>query len=440
MSRHAHTTRDGGIGTAEPNGHALSQPRLAPLVCALDLLGCTTTGGKESCRCLPGIDNVIAVTSSVRGPRVSTIELFFDLVFVFTVTQLAGVLVDHVDWLHTAQVLLMLGLIWWMYAGYNWLTNAVAPSSTLRRTLLLTGMMGFLVIALAIPDAFDDTGWAFGVGYLVVTATHSTLFLHADDNISIGRAIANLAPINGLAAVLVLLGGLWQHGWQYALWSAALAVIIAAPYLQRMGVWTIKAGHFAERHGLVVIVAIGESVVAIGLAFADVDLGPGTLAVAVLGLGIAYYLYWNYFSGDEARGEHALGAIEDPVRKARVAVMAYGYAHFVLIAGIVFTAVGVKLSVGHATEPLHWPSAVVLSAGVAIFLLGHAWFLRILRIPGVWYRVIAAAAVLALIPLGHWRAVAQLAAVLAVMAAAVIARDLRTVRRDHTTAIHDFGR
>lgn len=369
----------------------------------------------------------------------STIELFFDLVFVFTVTQLAGVLVNHVDWLHTGQVLLMLGLIWWMYSGYNWLTNAVAPSSTLRRTLLLTGMMGFLVIALAIPGAFDGTGWAFGIGYLVVIAAHSTLFLYADENVAIGRAIANLAPFNGLAAALVLIGGLSHHGWQYALWSAALAVVIAAPYLQRMGVWTIRAGHFAERHGLVVIVAIGESVVAIGLAF-GVHLNAGSLAVAVLGLAIAYYLYWTYFSGDEARGEQALASIEDPARRARVAVLAYGYAHFVLIAGIVFTAVGVKLSVGHATEPLHWPSAVVLSVGVAVFLLGHAWFLRTLRIPGVWYRVIAAVAVLALIPLGHWRAIAQLTAVLAVMAAAVIARDLRTVRREHTTAIHDFGR
>jgi low temperature requirement protein LtrA len=380
------------------------------------------------------------VTPPVRGPRVSTIELFFDLVFVFTVTQLAAVLVKHVDWLHTGRILLMLGLIWWMYAGYNWLTNAVAPSSTLRRTLLLTGMIGFLVIALAIPGAFDGDGWAFGVGYTVVTVVHITLFLHADDNLSIGRAIANLAPINGLAAALVLTGGFLPHAWRYALWSTALAVVIAAPYLQRMGAWTINAGHFAERHGLVVIVAIGESVVAIGLAFTGVPLNAGSLAVAVLGLAIAYYLYWNYFSGDEARAEHALGAIDDPAHRARAAVFGYGYAHFALIAGVVFTAVGVKLSVGHATEPLHWPSATVLSAGVAVFFLGHAWFLRVLRLPGIWYRVIGALAVLAVIPLGRWHAVAQLSAVLVIMAATLIARDLRTVRRLHSTVIHDFGR
>jgi low temperature requirement protein LtrA len=380
------------------------------------------------------------VTEQVRGPRVSTIELFFDLVFVFTVTQLASVLVHAVDWQHTGQVLLMLGLIWWMYAGYNWLTNAVAPSSTLRRTLLLTGMIGFLVIALAIPHAFDGDGWAFGVGYLVVTVVHITLFLHADDNVSIGRAIANLAPINGLAAALVLAGGFLHHGWRAGLWAGALAVIIAAPYLQRMGAWNIKAGHFAERHGLVVIVAIGESVVAIGIAFDGIELSASTLAVAILGLAIAYYLYWNYFSGDESRAEHALHAIQDPVRKSRKAVFAYGYAHFFLIAGIVLTAVGVKLSVGHATEALHWPSAIVLSAGVATFLLAHAWFLWLMELSGAWFRVAAAAGVLAVIPLGHWRAVAQLAAVLIVMMTASIARDLLIVRETHTTQIHDFGR
>jgi low temperature requirement protein LtrA len=378
--------------------------------------------------------------TEARGPRVSTIELFFDLVFVFTVTQLASVLVHHVDWAHTGQVALMLGLIWWMYAGYNWLTNAVAPSSTMRRTLLLAGMVGFLVISLAIPEAFDGEGWAFGVGYLIVTVVHSVLFLHADDNISIRRAIANLAPINGLAAVLVLVGGFAHGGWRIGLWSTALAVIIAAPYLQRMGVWTINAGHFAERHGLVVIVAIGESVVGIGLAFRGVPLGAATLAVAVLGLAIAYYLYWSYFSGDEARAEHALHAVTDPARKARLAVFAYGYAHVALLAGIVGTAVGVELSVGHATEPLHWASAVCLSVGVAVFLLGHAWFLSLMGIPGVSYRIAGAAGVLAVIPLGHWRAVAQLAAILMVMMATAITRDLRTVRATRTTQIHDFGR
>jgi len=381
------------------------------------------------------------VTSQPRGARVSTIELFFDLVFVFTVTQFASLLVQHLDLLHTARVLLMLGIIWWMYSGYAWLTNAVAPSSTLRRTLLLTGMAGFLLIALAIPEAFGAGGWVFGAGYLLVTVVHTTLFLHADDNISIRTAVFQLAPFNGAAAVLVLAGGLLPGAWRYGLWALALALVIAAPYLQRgMGHWTIDAGHFAERHGLVIIVAIGESVVAVGLAFADLKLTVTNVAVGILGLCIAYYLYWNYFSGDETRAEHALAALRDPARKARVAVLAWGYAHYLLIAGIVFVAVGVKLAVAHSTEASHWPAAIALSAGAAAFLLGHAWFLQILSIRGAAFRVAAAAGVLAVIPLGHWLAVAQLVAVLLIMATAVIARDQRTIRREHSTAIHDFGR
>jgi low temperature requirement protein LtrA len=123
-----------------------------------------------------------------------------------------------------------------------------------------------------------------------------------------------------------------------------------------------------------------------------------------------------------------------------MAVVAWGYAHYFLIAGIIFVAVGVKLAVAHSAEALHWASAIALSGGAAMFLLGHAWFLRLLSIPGAAYRLVGAAAVLAVIPLGHWKAVAQLVAVLVVMAAAVITRDLRMVRETHTTAIHDFGR
>jgi low temperature requirement protein LtrA len=384
---------------------------------------------------------VCGVTVATRGPRVSTIELFFDLVFVFTITQFAGLLVKGLDVVHTIQVLLMLGIIWWMYSGYAWLTNAVAPSSTTRRTLLLTGMTGFLCIALSIPAAFGTSGWAFGLGYLIVTVAHAVLFTQADDNDSIGRALAQLLPFNGTAALLVLVGGVLPGGWRYGLWATALALVIAAPYLQRdMGAWRIEAGHFAERHGLVVIVAVGESVVAVGLAFADLPLTVSNLAIGILGLSIAYYLYWNYFSGDESRGEHALAAITDPTRKARVAVLAYGYAHYFLIVGIVFVAVGVKLAVAHSDEAMAWSSAMALSAGAATFLIGHAWFTTILGIPGAAYRLAAAAGVLAVIPVGRWLAVAQMTAVLVIMAAAVITRDLQTVRRQHTTAIHDFGR
>jgi low temperature requirement protein LtrA len=371
--------------------------------------------------------------------RVSTLELFFDLVFVFTITQLTDVLVHHLDGVGLARVLLMLGVIWWMYSGYAWLTNAVAPSSTIRRTLLLTGMAGFLVISLAIPEAFAGSGWAFGVGYLVVNLVHSTLFVRAENRTSL-RALYRLAPLNLCSALLVLAGGLLTGPYRYALWGAAVALQILTPYLHRMAFHTIAAGHFVERHGLVVIIAIGESIVAVGLGFAGMRIDLGVVTVAVLGLCTAYYLWWAYFAKDEERSEHVLDEITDPLGKARAALRGWGYAHYPMILGIVGLAAGVKKTVGHAFDPLDWAPAVALSGGAALFLLGHAWFLSILRIPGTIYRIGAAAGVLAAIPLGPVVAVAQLAAVPLVMAIAMIIEDLPDIRRAHSSEISSFGR
>src|SRR5690242_20247645 len=158
--------------------------------------------------------------------RVSTLELFFDLVFVFTITQLTGILAEHLDLTNLVNVLLLLGVIWWMYSGYAWLTNAVAPNSTLRRTLLLTGMAGFLVMALAIPHAFGADGWIFGIGYLVVNVVHTLLFRTAGPGAR--QALRVLGPLNILAALLVLSGGLVIEPWRHLLWLAAPAVQITS--------------------------------------------------------------------------------------------------------------------------------------------------------------------------------------------------------------------
>jgi low temperature requirement protein LtrA len=371
--------------------------------------------------------------------RVSTLELFFDLVFVFTLTQLTDTLVHHLDGVGLAQVLLMLGVIWWMYDGYAWLTNAVAPSSTIRRTLLLTGMTGFFVIALAAPDAFGGAGWAFGIGYFLVNLVHTTLFARAGGMASV-LSWRGLGPLNMASALLVLAGGLLPPAYRYGMWAVALAVQIATPYLHRVSEYSLATSHFVERHRLVVIVAIGESFVAIGLGFAGYALDWAAILVAALGLTIAYYLWWTYFAGDDDKAEHALSAITDPQRRPRVALLGWGYAHYPMLLGIVILAVGVKKSVGHAFEPLEWGPAIALSGGAAVFMLGHAWFLGVLRIPGVVYRVAAAAGLLATIPLGHVLAVAELAAVPFVMATALIIEDVPRVRRLGSTNLTSFGR
>jgi low temperature requirement protein LtrA len=380
----------------------------------------------------------MADTPVAANVRVSTLELFFDLVFVFTVTQLAGTLSAHLDLGTLADVLLILGVVWWMYSGYAWLTNAVAPDSTTRRTLLLTGMAGFLVMALAIPEAFAAYGWLFGASYVVVNLVHSGLFLQAGPEAA--QAMRRLAPLNITSALLVLAGGLVPEPYRHLCWVAALALQIATPYLHRIEMHVLNAGHFVERHGLVVIVAIGESIVAIGVGFAGVRLGPGEIAGAVLGMCIAYYLWWLYFAGDDERSEHVLATAADPLRRARLALKGWGYAHYPMLLGIVIVSVGVKKTVGHALEPLPWAYALALGGGAALYLLGHAWFLALLGLSGWPHRVVAALVLLAAVPLGHLVAIAQLAAVPAIMAAAAIIEDIPRVRRSGSTSVSTFGR
>jgi low temperature requirement protein LtrA len=376
--------------------------------------------------------------TSESAVRVSTLELFFDLVFVFVITQLADTIAHHFDAAGVFQVLLLFGVTWWMYGGYAWLTNVMAPSSTTRRTLLLTGMAGFLVMALAIPGAFHETGWLFGLGYFVVNLVHTTLFVRATGS---ARAGISLAPYNAASAIMVLVGGFVHAPYREILWTAAFLLQIVTPYLHRIAAHTIIASHFVERHGLVVIIAIGESIVAIGAGFAGMPLNWSTMTVAILGLCISYYLWWAYFAGDDERSEQVLAGITDKARRVRVALNGWGYAHYPLILGIVFVSAGVKTMVGHAFDPMEWAPAIALGGGAALFMLGHAWFLRILHLRGVPHRLAAAALCLATIPLSQTVAIAQLVAVPLAMAIPLIIEDIPLVRRaDGSTAVHTFGR
>ncbi|GLW32339.1 low temperature requirement protein A [Actinoplanes regularis] len=379
------------------------------------------------------------MTQESPGTRVSTLELFFDLVFVFTVTQLADSLAHHLTPGGLLNVVLVLIVVWWMYSGYAWLTNAVAPDTPGRRTLLLAGMAGFLVMALAIPDAFGAYGWVFGAGYLVVNIAHSVLFLQAGPA-AIGM-MRTLGPLNLLAALLVLAGGLLPEPWRHLCWLAAPVVQVAAGYLHPMEMHRISAGHFVERHSLVMIIAIGESILAIGVGVTGMKLTGGVILAAVLGLCVAYYLWWAYFADGDRRSEHVLARMEAPALRARLALNAWGYAHIPMLLGIVVTAVGIKKTLGHAFDDLHWGEALTLGGGVAIYLLGHAVFLRLLHLPGATYRVMIAALCLATAPLGHLLAIAQLAAVAIILAAGAIAEDIPRVRRSGlAAAIGDFGR
>src|SRR4051794_15031644 len=222
------------------------------------------------------------VTGGREEARVSTLELFFDLVFVFTITQLTAVLARHPDGLGALHVGLMLVVIWWMYGGYAWLTNVVAPDRVAYQLLLLGGMAAFLVISLAIPTAFGSGGVAFGLAYLVVIAIHAGLFTRSQVGAS-GTAILRVAPLNFVAALAIVGAGIAGGTGRAILWGIAVAVIILPSLRPPDPRFEIAPGHFVERHGLVVIVALGESVVAVGVCGTPRPPPPGPGAPRLLG-------------------------------------------------------------------------------------------------------------------------------------------------------------
>ncbi len=352
--------------------------------------------------------------------RVSTLELFFDLVFVFTVTQLTATLAHDPTLRGLGRVSLMLGIIWWMYGGYAWLTNAVDLGGPTRRALLLGGMAAYLVLALAVPYAFgaDGDGAAFGLAYLLIVLIHAGLFTRASGRGA--KGILRIAPLNVLAALLVVAGGFAGGAAQYVLWVLAFALQWTTPYLvPPVAFFEIEPAHFVERHGLVVIVAIGESVVAVGIGASGLPVDLALIGVTVLGLALTACLWWTYFGGDDARAEEALRAAPD---RPALALSAFGLWHIPLLLGVIGVAFGLERALAHAYVPGATAPALGLAAGTSLFLLAHLRFRAVLGIGGAPWRAGAALAGLATIPLGTAVApAAQTAALVVLVAGALVA-------------------
>jgi low temperature requirement protein LtrA len=395
------------------------------------------TGGQDPAPDNTGADNTGADnTGTAEEPlRVSTLEIFFDLVFAFTLTQLTAVLASSLSWLAVAQVLLVFGLIWWMYEGYAWLTNSRPPVATAERLLLLVGMAGFLVIGIAIPRGFSAYGVVLGLGYLLVVLVHSGLYYRVNTN------ILRIAPFNIGSAVLITIAGL-LHGpagtataASYVLWVAALAVQLGSPLIVHpAGRFELRPSHYSERHNALVIVAIGESVAAVGIGAAGpAGAGPVSwrlLAGAVLGLAVAAALWWIVFgAGDEERAERVLTRAPGGRRTALV-LNAYFYGNIPLLLGLVALAAGVLREVVQAAgRPSPAPGtagsaaqAAVLACGAALFLAGNLVVRWQLGIGPVRPRLLAAAVAVATIPVGVYAGlVAQLALVTVVLIAPLVA-------------------
>lgn len=348
--------------------------------------------------------------------RVSPLELFLDLVFVFTVTQLTGSLAHHLTVGGLAQVVVMLAVIWWMYDAFIWLTNAMPPSSHGRRGLLLLAMAGFLLISLSVPHAFEGSGVVFGWAYLLVVAVHTGMF--AVSGVALGPVL-RMGGLNLVNTGLVVAGGYLTGTAQLAFWAAAFALQFAIPRLVDLPQFLLRSDHFVERHGLVVIIAFGESVIAIGVGAGTADLSAALIAVAVLSLSVCVGLWWAYFGhDDDARAEHHMAALPSD-RRNRLAVSVYNLGHYGLLLGVLVFAAGVKSAVAHPGAPITLGQAAALAGGVALFLAVNTAVRRTFALTPNLPRLAAAALLVAVVPLGTGvSALAEVAATAGVLAAA----------------------
>ncbi|MEU8183748.1 low temperature requirement protein A [Micromonospora sp. NPDC049047] len=357
-------------------------------------------------------------------------EVFFDVVFVLTVTQLAGTL-EPTSWAGFGSSALIFGLLWYLYTGYAWLNNHLPPRQSTTRLLLFAGMAGFLLTAVALPDALTDSGVLFAVGYLVVVAVHLILFLHSDAR----SGALRLAPYNIGAALLVLAAAAFTGPAVPTLWATAVFTQAVLPYLLPRLSWTgapaafhLRPAHFVERHGLLVIVALGESVVAIGMGVPSEQLTAGKAAVIVLALALPVALWWTYFT-DMRPAEAALAAAAPAIR-TRTAASAYVLPHFLLLLGVIATVSGLHATVAHPDEPATPGAALALSGGVALFLIGITATRRALRLPIPLSRLTAALAALAAVAIGlAVAAPAQLGAVTGVVVLMLVTDTPRASRR-----------
>jgi low temperature requirement protein LtrA len=341
-----------------------------------------------------------AATSARNGDevRVSSIELFFDLVFVFTITQLTAVLVHAPTGTSFLRVVLMLTAIWWMYGAFAWLTNAVPPDRAALRLPLLAGMAAFFAISLTIPTAFTDDAVVFACAYLAVIAVHTVLYMQSASWTVSG--VWSFARMNMVAGALILVGAIIGGTWEYVLWSLAVPIFVVVPALVPEEAGWIRTSHFAERHGLVVMVALGESVVAVGIGASGLDVTGGLLAVAILGLVLSAELWWVYFGGDNEEAEGALRAMKPTRGEFYATNVAYYWAHLLLLLGIVCLAAALEQAIAHASDELSFARALALGGGVALYLIGHALFRWILGLSFRPWRALAAVLALATIPLG----------------------------------------
>jgi len=358
------------------------------------------------------------------GETVTALELFFDLVFVLAITQCTQLMADEPTWEGIAKGLLVLAVLWWSWIGYAWLTSVVDPEEGVVRLVIFAAMAGLLVASLAIPDAFGDSALIFVIAYAVVRGAHIGLFWIASyDDEELRRSTSGLAVSTALAVGILVGASFLDGSLQGIAWLLAIVVDFSGPYLFGAQGWKLVPGHFAERHGLIVIIALGESIVAIGAGVTG-SLTAGIVAAAVLGIVLAATMWWAYFDVVPLVATRRLAAIDDRRERNETARDSYSYLHLPMVAGIVLVALGLKKTIGHVDDPLKIEAAVALIGGFCLYLLAHVAF-RYRNVRTInRRRLILGVGLLALIPVGIELPALATLAILTAIACAMIAYDV----------------
>jgi low temperature requirement protein LtrA len=333
-----------------------------------------------------------------REHRITPLELFFDLVFVFGFTQVTVVFSDDPTWTGVGHGVLILAALWWAWASYAWLTNTVDAGEDWVLAAVLVAMGAMFVAALAVPEAFGSHGVLFGVAFLVVTVMHLALYgLSARGERELFGAILRIAPASLLGALLILASGFVDDPARTVIWIVALAIGFVGPLFGSITGWRLAPAHFVERHGLIIIIAIGESLIAIGLGARSTDLGTGVITAALLGFVVATSFWLAYFDFFPIRAQQLLAERHGDERIA-LARDAYSYLHFPMVAGIMLFAFAMKVTLAHVGRELDTIPAFALCVGPALYLVAFTLLrLRIARRLGRG-RAIAAVACAAMFP------------------------------------------
>ena len=278
--------------------------------------------------------------------RVTALELFFDLVFVFAITQVTGFLADNSTWVGLLQGLLLIMALWWAWASYAWLTNWLNPEEGAVRLAMFGSMAAMLIVSLAVPHAFGVDGVIFGVAYFIVRVLDLVLYAIAGrGDRELFRAILRITPGAVIGPSLIVVAGFTEGPIQIGIWIVALSIDYLWVLIGGGRGWRVSPEHFVERHGLIVIIALGESIVAIGVGAAGVPLDAGTITAALLGVVVAAALWWSYFDWvvyiSQARLSETTGE-----ERALLARDLYTYLHLPMVAGIILFALGMKTTLG----------------------------------------------------------------------------------------------